>query len=96
MLEKVADLLNGAADEILRLRSPPSSKWLDSWCPDSLSPNWGKCAMKELEMLQRDIDALLESVRSGWADMTAAERAELRQSITALVEQLQQLLSRMP
>jgi hypothetical protein len=26
MLEKVADLLNGAADEILRLRSPPSSK----------------------------------------------------------------------
>jgi acyl-CoA reductase-like NAD-dependent aldehyde dehydrogenase len=52
--------------------------------------------MKELEMLQRDIDALLESVRSGWADMTAAERAELRQSITALVEQLQQLLSRMP
>jgi hypothetical protein len=26
MLEKVADLLDGAADEILRLRSPPSSK----------------------------------------------------------------------
>jgi hypothetical protein len=52
--------------------------------------------MKELEMLQRDIDALLQSIRSGWADMTPTERAELRQGVNALVEQLQQLLSRLP
>jgi hypothetical protein len=42
--------------------------------------------MTEVEMLRRDIDALLESIRRGWADMTAAERAELRQGINALVQ----------
>ena len=52
--------------------------------------------MTEVEKLRRDIDALLESIRSGWADMTTAERAELRQGINALVQDLQQLLSRLP
>jgi len=52
--------------------------------------------MTELAMLRRDIDALLVSVRSRWADMTEAERAELRQGVNALVQDLQQLLSRLP
>jgi SMC interacting uncharacterized protein involved in chromosome segregation len=54
----------------------------------------------EREKLVRDINALKESISLAWMDMiskpmTAAERAELRNSIDSLVKDLDSLRSKL-
>jgi hypothetical protein len=56
--------------------------------------------LTEAEKLKRDIDAVKESIRLEWLalaerPMSPLERQNVRQSIAALIETLQELLERL-